>query len=65
LNPLELVAKNTIVFKTWKFAEGFRRLYGGGLDPDQGQCPILDLEDGENHFTDVIARLRTIFDCGV
>ena len=56
LNLLELVAKTPIVFKTWNFAKGFWRLYGAGLDPDQGQCPILNLEDGEDHFTDIIAR---------
>ena len=57
--------KSPIVFKAWKFAKGFRRLYGGGLDPDQGQSPILNLEDREDLLTDVIARVGTIFDCGV
>src|SRR5678815_152812 len=44
----------------------YRRLWRTvrGPDPGQGQCPILNLEDGEDHFADAIL-IRAIFDGGV
>jgi hypothetical protein len=45
--------------------KGFRRLVGHVVR-GQGECPVLNLEDGEDHFADGIFRWwPTIFDGGV
>src|SRR2546425_1071546 len=44
--------------------KSFRRLVGHVV-LGQGECPVLNLEDGEDHFADAIRWWRTIFDGGV
>src|SRR5437764_198491 len=44
--------------------KSFRRLVGH-VDLGQGECPVLNLEDGEDHLADAIRWWRTFFDGGV
>ena len=44
--------------------KSFRRLVGH-VDLGQGECTVLNLEDGEDHLADAIRWWRTIFDGGV
>ena len=44
--------------------KSFRRL-GGHVDLGQGECPVFNLEDGEDHLADAIRWWRTFFDGGV
>lgn len=61
LNLPEFVARNLFIFKA------YRRLFGTVASRGQGQCPTVNLEEGDDHFADGITTLRwrIIFDCGV
>lgn len=58
LNLPKEVAVRTAVKSFW------RRLVRH-VDRGQGECPVLKLEDGEDHLADAICGWRTIFDGGV
>ena len=42
-----------------------RRRFVGTVVHGQGKCPVLDLDDGEDHVADVIRWWRSISDGGV
>jgi hypothetical protein len=43
--------------------KSFRR-FVGPVNLGQGECPVLNLEDGEDHLADAIRWWRTFFDSG-
>src|SRR5688572_20260542 len=63
LNLPEFVARQPFTFSSFK---AFRRLFVTVTYRDQGQCPVLNLVDGDDHFADAtFLSRRTIFDGGV
>ena len=62
LNLPEFVASPPFIFSGFK---ALRRLFGIVTYRGQGQCPVLNLEEGSDNLADAIRWWRTFFDGGV